>query len=329
MVYQIMIFMTHDLLKAVDISNTGECEVVSIDGNMELEYKSSSDIEKFCNCLKEEYNIDDFSDLNISVLLIKAGAKEEDVKCLGDLLEGINDKNIIGANRVLPFIIAAQGLVEKSKTLVVNILNSFYKLEIDENLSVNCNSIKCEKDSIELTEDMFQIFLNFNGKSFLWNEEKIIKSTEELEEIIEYFRNELQKYLHNEIEKRLYYEIEKIKSKRSLCYLRNKNAVKLYLINPSMIFEGKKLCYKIKFLMVEGSSVRKNQKIATVIPIVDGTYQLEYEDTIIADAEGKLFYLVENDKEQNIETGAVVAIIGDLNDTKTDVLNWYKSLKQE
>ena len=354
MLYKIIIFMTSNLLRAVDISNNGECEIISIDGNTELEYKKNLDIEQFCEYLKEVYNIEKFSELDISVLLVKAGAREEDITYLYNLLKEVSDKNIVGAEKIIPFVISAQGLVKQNSTLMVNIMNSFYKTEMDNQLNLRCTSISYAKDSMELTGDMFQIFFDFKGISMKNDEEELAKKEKEnlqkeqkylekekqlkedyekeiakLKGMLECSKNELAQLRHNEeLNKKQVQELEQLKknAKRSVC-----------CFEKCMSYvHGTR---KIKFLVEEGSIVQENQKIAEMYVNANfsrsfglvgrsfdtGTSYISGE-SITINTGGRLFYLIKNGRE-GIEEGDAVAIIGDLSDTKEDVMNWYNSIK--
>ena len=340
--------MTSNLLRAVDISNNGECEIISIDGNTELEYKKNLDIEQFCEYLKEVYNIEKFSELDISVLLVKAGAREEDVNYLDNLLKEVSDKNIVGAEKVIPFVISAQGLVKQNSTLMVNIMNSFYKIEMDNQLNLRCTSISYAKDSMELTGDMFQIFFDFKGISMKNDEEEIAKKEKEnlqkeqkylekekqlkedyekeiakLKGMLECSKNELAQSRHNEeLHKKQVEELKK-NAKRSLCLFNCDDT-------ESSIMESGFYINKLTFLVGEGSIVKENQEIAN-LSLIDndswGLVRLDSIGTIRTKTAGRLFYLFKNGKKQEFQRGDAVAIVGDLSDTKEDVMNWYNSIK--
>ena len=70
MEYQLLIFLTDKLLKAVEVVSKDQYELVNIDGNEILEYHGEEGICKFCNSLKEYYSIDEFSDLEMEISLI-------------------------------------------------------------------------------------------------------------------------------------------------------------------------------------------------------------------------------------------------------------------
>ena len=344
--------MTSNLLRAVDISNNGECEIISIDGNTELEYKNNLDIEQFCEYLKEVYNIDKFSELDISVLLVKAGAREEDVNYLDNLLKEVSDKNIVGAEKIIPFVISAQGLVKQNSTLMVNIMNSFYKTEMDNQLNLCCTSISYAKDSMELTGDMFQIFFDFKGMSIKNNEEEIAKKEKEYlqkeqqylekekqlkedyeEEIaklkvrLERSENELIQLRHNEeLNKKQVHNLEQEKKnvKRDLCCFKDKE-------KRTKIPTWEEIVnWEVTFFISEGSMVQAGQKIAEVkFTRRDRNFyskSIEFTETIRTNTGGRLFYWCKNGKQKKMEKGDVVAIIGDWSDTKPRVLNWYNSI---
>ena len=53
--------------------------------------------------------------------------------------------------------------------------------------------------------------------------------------------------------------------------------------------------------------------------------ECEIDFELLSDIDGKLFYLV--NEGDVVEIGTDIAIVGNLSDTREDVLNWYKKMR--
>ena len=77
MIYEVMLFLSKNQLAAIDISEEGNVEQVSLEGNSVISYSDEADLEQFCEWIKEYYNIGDFTEIDIRVNIVAFDANKE------------------------------------------------------------------------------------------------------------------------------------------------------------------------------------------------------------------------------------------------------------
>lgn len=122
--YNIIIFISENCLSSIDVNtiydniydvdidvyDDGICKEsligkISLDGNDIFKYSNTKDIENFCKKVKENYNIDSFSDIDISIKIIAFGKCQSSANILFEQVKGSMSVNVIDAKTLLPLLL--------------------------------------------------------------------------------------------------------------------------------------------------------------------------------------------------------------------------------
>ena len=155
MSYRIMIFMARERLAAIDIGMDGKTDVISIDGNEEMEYSSGREIKEFCQYIKDYYNIDAFSDLGMSVFILRFDAVMEQVSILLDEVRGAAEYNILSAEKLLPWMALKEGALKAGTAIQVKAFDIVYMVSLDNGLVMHCQIGGTREHSFMLRKEKF------------------------------------------------------------------------------------------------------------------------------------------------------------------------------
>ena len=313
---------------------------ISLDGNIVMSYRADSDIEKFISHIKDNYNIDSFSDFPISVCVIDNGASSATVKKLYGRFEGAIGIEIVNVSGLLPFVCGAKEAFEKDIVRFVFVQENCYALSLDAQ-----NIVKCEKtegtnkeNAVALRLDDFIPFFCPNAENFslskdngtdeksveLENAQKLVASYKETVSILE---GKLEHYetIKNEA-KRYVCKADKLTVSKEFLELVILELVKKKNMKDSG-FTGEVeslVYYEFSPLKEEGSVVYYTEHIAKVTAFA-GSARLSsgtnVEREYVSPCIGKIFYL--KAKNDNVKNDEPIAVIGGLLDTREDAMNWY------
>lgn len=349
----ILIIMTGHRLAAAEMSHREKAELISLDGSIWMEYNGEDDLEHFCACIKDYYNIDCFNELDISVTILKCGATMEDTVSLFGLFKEMQTLELIDIQRVLPLALTTLGYTKKAGTAHCSLLDAHYEVNTDDDLRVTCRLLDAEPaDAVSLRPEAFNFLFWFDAKQFTADDEPLRKVQEELARLqadCQQKSKELETALQQTEKLKAEQAEKEAASQRRITGLENrqKNAQR-YLVrvefpkrDPESIsyadnfrrnlirafestIESSIYSWKIKLSSVEnGSIVHKSSPLAEV-RLVRSDGSVEEKFAIQPPAAGRLFFLAQNDTE--VHEGDVVAIIADPTDTYEDAIRWYRSV---
>lgn len=331
--------------------------LANISGHSVTAYTSDDDLKNFVQEIKDSFNITNFKS-DMSILLVKCGAKAKTVfKIEGDLknLESgdgsafMNEQaniNVIDARYAVLLATAMKTKIKKDSCLPVNVLDMNYVINVNDESIITCDiSENKNDDAIKLDAKDFGVIFSADAKLFGADEEEVGKLKDEngkLKKDNGKLKNEIAELKDEKAEmknklaetdkqlaetkkqldvflKKEEETIEKKNFPRTICYVpkfeNNGSYTPLAGIFGSILATqngATRTLYKS-----DGSYITKNQVIAT---IEIGTTKKE----IKAPRDGKVFYL-KND--ESLKGSEAFAIIGDENDTREDVMAWYKNHK--
>lgn len=151
MQYKILVFASQKQIQALIVDEKGRTEPISINGNVKISYNSDEDLELFITAVKETYNTESFSDLNIVVLIVNCGANAKMLKKLYLYFEGASDISIINAVYILPFVSGKKEKFSENSVHFIQILDAVYTISVDEALNITC---KKSDDTIAVDENV-------------------------------------------------------------------------------------------------------------------------------------------------------------------------------
>lgn len=356
MSYKVIVIMTKNLLQAIDIGTDEKSEIISIDGNSTIGYNAENDIVRFCNCIKDYYNVESFCELNMSSMLIKCGVDNTYANFINDLFTDCTDNNIIDIKVALPIVVVSKGIIKKSESFTVTILDSSYIVTANQNSFITCVETvsKCDDEVYVLDTEQFGILYYYKTDCFSIDESVLIEKEYEIKQIQKKHKQSLQMLKSELIDsvnkrKKLEKEILEITEKNRQLEEYEKKFMSLdrYVIEIPDYFidrireieenrkksrcfhtylnqENKNYNYIIKAKLKDGEPVNSNtiiiQGIRTDIGSSINESYVVFK--IFAGHKGKVFYLI--DQEESICQSKHIAIIGHELDTKESIMKWYK-----
>lgn len=349
MQYRVLILISKEKLTAMDIGADGSVEAISIEGNETMTYKSEEEVKEFCQYVKDYYNIECFSDIDMSISVIRFDASQHHVICLFEEIKIANECDIISIEKLLPLLVLKEGLVKPDITLQVEIFGSAYSVWVSNDLKLQCIRGEVGKNKVELPIAKLSLYYCFDANNLIDNKEELEKCQEE-------FRRELshKEKLINKLKKNIQAEKaradaaeakvetlsdQKSKSaKRYICKFDKKCPLNAYNTIFSAIwgrgfagddlekkFAADDLEYRIVHVVSDSDVVKKNQKIAVAQAYYCGLRMSSYDMVITAVEDGRVYRLM--DSHLTIKEGDAVALIGDLLDNKEDIMQWYEKNK--
>ena len=190
MQYKILVFASQKQIQALIVDEKGRTEPISINGNIKISYNSDEDLEIFITAVKETYNTESFSDLDIVVLIVNCGANAKKKKKLYLHFEGASDISIINAVYILPFVSGKKEKFSGNSVRFIQILDAVYTISVDEALNITCkksdDTIAVDENVQTLLTEDFSFLFSLNAESFDLSKKVIEESeTEQAENIPE------------------------------------------------------------------------------------------------------------------------------------------------
>ena len=163
--YKNIIFLSKDSVKAVDVDLDGNCDTVSLNGHETIPCKTLQDVKVFCDCLKDAYNIDEFSDLDIETLVIYSKVKNEMLFKVHELLKDCKQLNMIDMEKLLPVIAEKKALLPAESKAVIEFAGMYYQLSCGDDHTVQVRVTKASQENcVHLHDKDFNILYNYKNQ---------------------------------------------------------------------------------------------------------------------------------------------------------------------
>ena len=287
--YRAIIFITKDTLQTFKVVDE-KYEALNSKGLSYINYNSESDLAEYADILKAKYNIDDFSEINISFSIINVGAEDKYIESLKSLLDGAEKIDVNNIEKLIPLVLASKGEIKTNTALQED-----YEVALKK---------------IEQLEDEKNKLIEFSKKQT--NEiDDLISQIDSLKDEIESIKNEkieAEKLEEQKLEK----ERELAKSIYKIDFLKNAEDSGIVFSMP----KGQTVTFSKKFK--NGDMVSQGSVIATYYK---GS-RFNGEVSITTLKAGRIYYMV-NDNA-NVKNGDVIAVIGEKNWTKDDAIHFLK-----
>lgn len=329
----LLVFVTSKQLMAYDMTKR---ECISIDGQDSFEYVSNMETEKFCDYLKDGFNIDSFDEMDLAVTVVCCGGKIDFVEKLYGNLHGCKSINVIDVEKLLPFV-ADNLCIRKGEQKKFSVMDAVYLVKVGQDGKIRVEQCDKGNDIQKLQPEDFSFVCSYFLQS-KWDEEKenqyskLVQSEEELRKILKTERKESEcklDALKRELAS-LRADNEKLKDQVSEKSLIGKR--KILTIEESDVpkdivtlfgeflpcSDSSKVVFVSDFMFKNGSVVKKGDIVAKVSAPLRS-----YKKDLLAPADGRILFLR---GKRDIAVGDDYAIIYDPSDDVDDVMNWYKKL---
>ncbi len=346
MKYRVMIFIAKERLAAIDIRADEKADIISVDGNVTMEFASEKQIREFCQHIKDYYNVDLFSDLEMEISILRFDAVMKDVFLLLEEIKDAAEYNLVSVEKLLPWIAIKEGLIKVGTAIQVKTFELVYTVSLGKDMVLKCQIGGTDKRSYEFPIEKFSenyrlgkggllgyedekntLLKKFNAE-LTQNQQRII----ELENLLSEEKKK-RKIVEDNLEKSTA-EMDKIRDERErnanrcICKLLRKDKEQQMDLITSIFMSsigGFKDTYTVMHCCENTEIVKQGQRIANVAVVRLGSRKLELDFVIKATKAGRIFWLYETASE--LEYGIPIALIGDLADTKEDVMRWYEKNK--
>lgn len=347
MEYKLIIYISSLYIQAIDFSNPNYPRHISVHGNIECDVNEITD---FYECLLDEYNIDDLSEIDIKVCIVNICSDKKYIDYLYGKFQNVKNVSLWDVKDVLPIILMSQHLSSANSTHVIQVLNQYYEVHVNVNFNFSIREYEFEEatDAVKIDLILFGLLFCFNGSEFVIDDKMKLmeKKAEELTEINELSSKKIkeQEKLIHDLQRQI--DSIKIEQERELILIDEYVPKSLNYISAmerdktnsltKVIAEALYEAYRWDTIVtivpthigMESIIVKKGMSIFTVVEDrfyvrdnknVDG-YPKVHE--IKASRNGKLFYYIRNKTEYSKIKGRPIAVLGNLNDTKSDVDKW-------
>lgn len=383
--YRIMVFIARDRLAALDIGTDGKSDTISIDGNNIMKYSSQKEIKEFCQYIKNYYNIEAFSELTMSISVLRFDAVMKDVFVLLQEIQEAAEYNFLSAEKLLPWIALKEGMLKAGTEIQIKVFDLVYTVSLCHNMIMHCQ-LDCEKEhSVILSEEKLAEWDHLSKNVFFGNKEEKAELCKKYDEEIKKLKQQLSEEKSNrqaaderfEKIKSIIYEIRDKKERnasrriiRMQCADKEKADVfsndyystpdsssnlsglgAFFALSASIVGQkNRKFVFRLANCCKNAEIVKKRQKIAVVqvyycyvedekdasvsemliIGLAENGFEHMCRDSdkdfvIYAAASGRLFWL--HEQETKFVYGNDIAVLGDVTDTREDVMKWYEENK--
>lgn len=355
--YNLLICAANKQWTAIDINAYGDCDRISFDGNDSMEVESSEAVADFCEHILNYYNIDGFSDIELSIKIVVVS----EYSCLiADLflqMNGAKSINVVDSKSIMPIYMLKNCIVKPGDVIDIKCLGEKFTLQVDDAYVVSYVSDKAGEEII-MEPEAFSILFRFDCKNLISDETELKALEEKCKKDVEKKQGEIdeQKKLYSELKKK-YDELEKhyiqlqneveenmskYDAKRTILrfstnQLKESNlgtsyhgpfSLKIDVISDSTLSNVKKK-YICKLLKADGEVVKKGTKLIEITEFYNTSdnepCKTGKKCIITADADGRIFYLVKNNDSVNDDEAVI--LLSDPADKKTDIMKWYKEMK--
>lgn len=350
MEYQVLIFMTEKYLSAAEIISENEYEIISIDGNEAMEYCSDKDIQKFCSCIKEYYNIDEFSDLEIEISLVYGTVGKAALALIVKQINGVDKLDIMKATKLFPIVLMQNKMVHKNKRVQFGFLEETYQVQCNEDMQLRTEKVTGEKVLNKIGYGDFTC-LYYPKAGNLENDAACMAKIKSLEEkldekdcIIEKLDTEKKEVVRqlNQSSKRVM-DLERLSVEDGEIIIQLKQEKDSIMEELELFLEKARTICKASFnnssfwgdvllkqQIKDGENVKSGDIIFSLEPLDKLFYCNKHEKFYRAPRDGKVFWLVDDNlkisMKSSLFSGSIdVFIITNKLDNKENVLKWYES----
>ena len=273
--YRAIIFITKDTLQTFKVVDE-KYEALNSKGISYINYNSETDLTDYVEILKTKYNIDEFSEINISFSIINVGAEDKYIDSLKKLLDGAERIDVNNIEKLIPLVLASKGEIKTNTALQEDYEEALKKIEQLED-----EKNKLIEDSKKQTDEI----------------DNLISQTDSLKSEIDSIKKE--KIKTETLEKQTQEKERKLsESIYKIDFLKNAEDSGIVFSMP----KGQTVTFSKKFK--NGDMVSQGSVIATYYK---GS-RFNGEVSITTLKAGRIYYMV-NDKA-NVKNGDVIAVIG-------------------
>lgn len=160
---------------AVDITEDGDCEEVSIDGNPSMSYSSVEDFADFKQYICDAYNVDEIEEMEAGATIVNCGADADTSIALQEELKGFKGIDAIDVKKLLPIVAQNKGVIKKGGKVLLKVMGNCFAVKCDDKGIATTSKNKLSEEAVELNGGDFAFLYFFKSEGSGISEEKIAK----------------------------------------------------------------------------------------------------------------------------------------------------------
>ena len=176
----VIVVITQTVLQAFFLKKDSPSPI-SIEGNTSIKYQSDDDFKMLVDSIKDTFNIDEFSDIPLSVIVINANADSVNADKLFKNFEKAEQHSLIRAENIIPYILACKGKLNKDESFNISLFDASYSIKSnDEKIECLPEKIDSQKN-IEITAADFLTLFKVNPSAIGVDEGEISDLKDKIE----------------------------------------------------------------------------------------------------------------------------------------------------
>lgn len=172
MEYKLLILASETQLAACNFSDLDAPEYVSIDGNSSLAYTGAESTELLVQYVNEYFNIDAFSDLELTVILLGFDLSSAKSHELYMAFRGAKSLSVLDANVILPMLLLKKTSVSPGSQHQIAAFGNAYEVTVDEDCNFQCSPIPQQEELPEADIDSYRLLFRFNSTGMAADQKK-------------------------------------------------------------------------------------------------------------------------------------------------------------
>lgn len=318
--YTFVIIITEHKISAFNIKDKA---AIPIKGEPVISYAVIDDLTAFNTELKNYFNFNTYADCETAITIVNAGADNNFVHALFDLIKDAAETNLIDASYFLPLLYAASGNITENTIATYDLFGTFYAVNVDEQKQITCTLSKAAKNAKSVDPEQFTLLFSLDARNLGTDMAAIESETAKnnalrekvatLEDHIKSLEPSLEELVRLKHDNN---EAEKLRNLENTIYIADYDAdPELYLSSNELPFNKHQevIFYK---RIAKGARVNKGDVIGMYANKDSRSYKV-----VTAKKSGKLFYLIEDSAE--LHDGDGVAVIGSNTWTDDHALSFY------
>lgn len=143
MEYRLIVLSYEDRVKVIDITGRNTYKPISIHGNSFLRYEESDEEQridearKIVSFMKDNYNVDDFSDCPFRITVMDCGGGRNLAYRLASDMRTAVEINVVTFSRLLPWILQQKNVLNRNTDVFAVFAKQIYAVRCDEELYIS------------------------------------------------------------------------------------------------------------------------------------------------------------------------------------------------
>lgn len=184
--YNMLVFISRKFLLCI-YSKGQTFNPISIDGNKKITYESEHDFSRLISAIKKTFNVNEFSQAPLSVIIVNCSAENKYVDRLYEIFSCFDYHSVVKAENIIPYVFQSKNILDEKNLISIPILDCFYEISEQNNVTMCLSTCNTSSSSpTQLEPEFFSVLFNpdyinsqySNAKEAIANKDKLIADLE-------------------------------------------------------------------------------------------------------------------------------------------------------